>query len=467
MNNKYKTTSRRQLTVIGIFALVLGIVPATQLLIRGIPSWEDDLEDQSILQQPMTGLLQQLLTGVMHSGNEQAVVCNNGELQYVRDIHYLTSPIQAEVASTIIDLNRQLRERDITLVVLPVPVKSQFGERDIRQNPGYATLKEKLAQENVRVFDPLPYLNTKECYLKTDTHWRPEAMELISLKLARYLTNEGLCTPGDGLFINTEETVKQRGDIYTMLKLTRPISWLGEEEVTLHPVLNERGEYWQSDPMAEILFMGDSFSNIYSLQGMGWGMSAGLAEQLSWQLQQPITAVRRNDQGSIATRQMLQQQLARGRDVLERKRVVIWEFAVRELTQGDWTPLDMQLGTAPAGNSFITLGADEKKHIQGTIVAMSAIPNPHEVTYADHVVAIHLMDIDDEGQQALVYAMAMRNRQLTPTAYLRPGDEVTMEIESWDMHEAIEGAYNRNELDNPDLMLELPVWATEIERKNN
>ena len=109
--------------------------------------------------------------------------------------------------------------------------------------------------------------------------------------------------------------------------------------------------------------------------------------------------------------------------MLERKRVVIWEFAVRELTQGDWTPLDMQLGTALAGNSFITLGADEKKHIQGTIVAMSAIPNPHEVTYADHVVAIHLMDIDDEGVEfSLRYWMETTDKQtnnIIPNKYTR------------------------------------------------
>ena len=59
----------------------------------------------------------------------------------------------------------------------------------------------------------------------------------------------------------------------------------------------------------------------------------------------------------------------------------------------------------------------------------------------------------------------MRNRELTPAAHLRAGDEITVEAESWAAHEAVEGAYTRNELDNADLLLEQPVWAVHIHRK--
>ena len=42
----------------------------------------------------------------------------------------------------------------------------------------------------------------------------------------------------------------------------------------------------------------------------------------------------RNDAGAFATRELLGQELAQGRDRLEGKRLVIWEFAVRELATG-------------------------------------------------------------------------------------------------------------------------------------
>ena len=64
---------------------------------------------------------------------------------------------------------------------------------------------------------------------------------------------------------------------------------------------------------------------------MGWGASAGFVEQLSYTLGRPLDAILRNDAGAFATRELLGQELARGRDRLDAKKLVIWEFAVREL----------------------------------------------------------------------------------------------------------------------------------------
>ena len=45
-------------------------------------------------------------------------------------------------------------------------------------------------------------------------------------------------------------------------------------------------------------------------------------------------------QGAFATRQALWRQLSHGEDRLAGKRVVIWEFASRELSVGDWKQFD-------------------------------------------------------------------------------------------------------------------------------
>ena len=81
--------------------------------------------------------------------------------------------------------------------------------------------------------------------------------------------------------------------------------------------------------------LGDSFSNIYSLESMGWGTSAGFVEQLSYSLRRPVDRLMQNDQGAFATRAMLQRDPGR----LDRKRVVIYQFAARELAVGDWKVL--------------------------------------------------------------------------------------------------------------------------------
>ena len=83
MNSHSTRTQRRQRLVIGLSALALSLVPVVELTTRGLPDWHRSLEDQSVFQRPLTGLLQQLLTELLHSGNEKAVVCPGGELQYV------------------------------------------------------------------------------------------------------------------------------------------------------------------------------------------------------------------------------------------------------------------------------------------------------------------------------------------------------------------------------------------------
>ncbi len=107
----------------------------------------------------------------------------------------------------------------------------------------------------------------------------------------------------------------------------------------IHQVQAANGDPWEPSTAADVLLMGDSFTNIFSLEGMGWGASAGLGAQLSFALQRPVDVIAQNDSGAFATRQSLSRELAAGEDRLAGKRVVVWEFASRELSVGDWKPL--------------------------------------------------------------------------------------------------------------------------------
>ena len=69
---------------------------------------------------------------------------------------------------------------------------------------------------------------------------------------------------------------------------------------------------------------------------LGWGTGAGLAEQLSFLLQRPVDRIAVNAGGAYASRQALARELAAGRDRLRGKRVLVYEFAARELASGDW-----------------------------------------------------------------------------------------------------------------------------------
>ena len=66
------------------------------------------------------------------------------------------------------------------------------------------------------------------------------------------------------------------------------------------------------------------------------GHGAGLVEHVSYALNRPVDRIVQNDNGAWATREMLQRG---GADRLSGKRVVVWQFAARELAAGDWKEL--------------------------------------------------------------------------------------------------------------------------------
>ena len=66
------------------------------------------------------------------------------------------------------------------------------------------------------------------------------------------------------------------GDLVDMLKLPSGQTAFPAQSVTVHPVTDPAtGSPWQSREGADVLLLGDSFSNIYGAAEMGWGEAAG------------------------------------------------------------------------------------------------------------------------------------------------------------------------------------------------
>jgi alginate O-acetyltransferase complex protein AlgJ len=121
-----------------------------------------------------------------------------------------------------------------------------------------------------------------------------------------------------------------------MLELPAGAALYPPQRVIAQPVFGPDGAPWQRDPAAEVLVLGDSFTNVFSQPELGWGTGAGLAEQLSFLLQRPVDRIAVNAGGAYASRQALARELAAGRDRLRGKRVLVYELAARELASGDW-----------------------------------------------------------------------------------------------------------------------------------
>lgn len=468
-------------------------------LLGAIDTFEDALEDESNFSNAVLPRVQAVFAR-LGAGNEEAYVGRDGWLFFRPDVDHLTGPgfldskwIQrrtaasgeweskpaAEALPTVVHFRDQLAARGIQLVVVPTPskatvhpgrVSARFAEGAHPVNPSFDEFVARLGQAGVAVFDPLPALletasdGSSGPFLATDTHWRPEAMERVAAHLAAFLKSEAGLSAGESARFTLEEArISNVGDIATMLRLPKDQDQFLPEEVGIRRVLDRTGAYWRPGPDAEVLVLGDSFSNIFSLAEMGWGESAGLVEHLSFQLQRPVDAILRNDAGSHATREMLARDLRRGNDRLAGKRVVVWQFAVRELSFGDWKQISLELGE-PAPREFLVPAAGESWTVTGLVEEVSAAPRPGSVPYKDHIIAVHLADVVREGEtaargDAVVYLWSMRDNVWTPAARLRRGAEVKLRLESWAAVSPELERINRSELADENLQFEEPCWG--------
>lgn len=476
------------------------------------------------------------------------------------------APPRPDPVPAIAALARDLRARGIDLLVVPVPVKPVIhperlsaryaAERRSRrpgatsgpvQNPSFAAFVERLGREGIAVLDLAPPLAaaaaTGEQYLRQDTHWRPEAVAAAAgliAERARPLLAGGAAgdgktgeealgagsgtgggeaggggTGGSGTnggeagggvrYRRVSVRVTGTGDTAALLKLPRGRHLAPPQEVVAQRVVAADGSPWRPDPAAEVLLLGDSFTNVYSVPELGWGEGAGLAEQIAFGLQRPIDRIAVNAGGSWTARQRLAAELRRGSDRLAGKRLVVYQFAVRELTSGDWrtialpppaslappaalpdtalpgdpaplpgarpddTPPGAGPGTAAPGRTHPDAAppAPIARFAGGRIVSLPAPPDPATTPYRDCLIGIQLADLrDSRGRavpgEAVVYTWGMRDRRLTAAARLQSGRRVRGAFVPWPKVAARYEALQRLEPPTQEALLLEAYWAEEL-----
>ena len=472
------------------FLLVVGLYPCIQFvyssplkeirpaatLQKAFKQYETAIEDSSLLRALLLAPAQEFLTKCLRTGNEKVIVGRDGWLFYSGDFDYLANPgflqpgrmrkrelagVHPDPVAAIGKFADDLAARGIRLIVIPVPGKPLvYGDRlgageNLRNNRSFAEFLARLDARGVTVLDftedfAAMRRDGVESYLKTDTHWTPEAMRLAARKTAGAI--EGAAAAEDG---GTRTAVTARGDIANMLKLPDVDDVFPKQtvEIVQYDTVPDRA--------SDVLLLGDSFANIFSLDAMGWGTRAGFAETLAHELGRPIDAIARNDDGAHASRDALASEFRHGRDRLEGKKVVVWEFAARELALGDWTdtPLDLQ----ECGESgFLTV--DEPRTVAATVLAVTSVPRPNSAPYKDHVMSLHLGDIDGNSE-ALVFIASMRDNEWTDAARLRIGDTVEIELKPWADFEEEYGSWTRSEFDSVELLLQEPCWGELVEKR--
>jgi len=443
-----------------------------ETLKKGFHDYEDAINETTPVREAFLEPLQQFLLTALKTGNEKVIVGKDGYLFYPEDVDYLLEPgfmrqarqwkrnqsgVQPDPVRAITKFNNDLKERGIRLIVFPVPVKASFygdklhAAKPYLENKDYRYFLDVLKKNGVDVlelnedFHDLQ-LSGKEPFLKTDTHWTPEAMDLAAERCAQMLGCDDPLPAGD------EATITNTGDTSALLKLEN--NPYPQETVTIK-------QYDMiPDTSSDILILGDSFVNIYSMEAMNWGVRGGFSEHLASRLGRAVDVIARNDGGDYASRSILARELARGRDRLAGKKTVIWVFSARKLPSGDWKDFDLTVGKAPE-SAFLTI--EEPRTVTATVLAVTSVPRPHSAPYKDHVMSLHLGDIDGSNE-ALVYIASMKDNVWTDAARLRIGDTIQIELKPWSDFEDEYGSWNRSEFDDDELLLQEPCWGEIVQK---
>ncbi|HEV8378370.1 MAG TPA: hypothetical protein VGP99_05935 [Tepidisphaeraceae bacterium] len=359
-----------------------------------LSKFEDDLKEQSIFRHVIQPRVQLAITKYLGFGNDGAVVGRekffrpNGWLFYQLGIDYLAGPglldknfikhrerkmfddgeedVCADPRKAIIQFHKDCQAAGVHLVFVPLPVKPAIqpaelegreltSSRPVANNRDYDRFVADLRAAGVDVFDQfIPKTVEPEqepLYLEQDTHWTPQWMESVAAQLADHIKKQvNLPAAAHPFAVTIEEAQAARvGDIVDTLHLPGNQQLFLPQQITIHRILDANTRQprpWRED--SDVLFIGDSFSNIYTAHQMGWGDSAGFPCQLSRHLGRNLDALIKN--GGAASE--LRETLAERPQPLKGKRVIIWEVAAHELTASNWKVIDMSSSSAapsPAG----------------------------------------------------------------------------------------------------------------------
>jgi hypothetical protein len=233
----------------------------------------------------------------------------------------------------IVDFDEQLKRLNVRLIVVPVPAKAtihpEFLDSRLRGQGVSAPeegLYESLRAKGVEVLDLTPeFANAKSngpVYCARDTHWNGRAIALAAQKLGDMLQG---ATPKTLALDGKEEPVEIQGDLggdkeKLALRFVRPQDQAGRVE---------------PDRASPILILGDSHVLVFHDGGDMHATGAGLSDQLAFELGAPVDVLAVRGSGATSARVSLARRARAAPDYLTGKKVIIWCFGARELTQAD------------------------------------------------------------------------------------------------------------------------------------
>jgi hypothetical protein len=321
---------------------------------RNLHAYEQSLEDTSLVIHRLRPWVQYLNWRFLGDAGEKAVLGRHGWLFYRPSVRYAIERPPGASASDAADplpairsFRDQLQAQGIRLLVVPVPSKeSVYPGMLARQAEGAEVivceptrrLLDQLAQcgiEHVDLFEVFRRTRQGETrsdagrlYLAQDSHWSPAGARLAAGAVARRVLLGSTVPRGDHVYVERPVTVRRHGDLVEMLQVPQIERALEPETLAcLQVVQSDTRTPYRDRPESQVLILGDSFLRVYERDEPG---AAGFIAHLARELGQPLTAIV-NDGGAST---LVRQELAHRPTLLKNKRLVIWEFAERDIRYG-------------------------------------------------------------------------------------------------------------------------------------
>jgi SGNH hydrolase-like domain, acetyltransferase AlgX len=339
---------------------------------RNLHGYERGLEETSLVVKRLRPWMQYLEWRFLADAGEKVVVGRDGWLFYRPSVRYVierqagaAERDSADPLAAIRSFRDQLEARGIRLLVVPVPNKESVypgmlakraedvGVVVCEQTRRLLDQLEKYGIEHVDLFEVFRRVQQEarsgsdpsRLYLAQDSHWSPAGARVAAAAIARRVIEGGTVARGNHAYALRSVAVRRHCDLVEMLRVQQIERSLEPESLTcLQVVESESGQPYRDAPESEILILGDSFLRIYERDEPG---GAGFIAHVARELGQPLTSIV-NDGGAST---LVRQELARRPTLLLNKRLVIWEFAERDIRYGSegWqvVPLDRSNSRRP------------------------------------------------------------------------------------------------------------------------
>ena len=314
----------------------------------------------------------------------------------VRYIAESDRPGRDGVAAAIVEYRDQLKQHGIELLVVPVPGKAsvypdrlthRFDGNDFEFRSPTEELIEKLADHQVETVDLFARfrearrgerlaVSEEAYYLTRDTHWTPAGAKVAAEAVARRMRGLGWAPERPWDYTIEQVRVARRGDVPQMMQIPGRWQFASPQMVDCRRIVDRlagpmvpsaggrdgrfiNGHLVDTPLQPAILLLGDSYSRIYQIaepaslgelieptgdarahvREKGTSAvagkrllpgSAGFPSLLMWELKAPVDYV--VSDGGAATD--VRRRLHVDPEILEGKKVVIWQFAERDIGLG-------------------------------------------------------------------------------------------------------------------------------------